>query len=138
VKAFNLARVPVDPEWRKPGNFYYPLDIHKISTELPSPTAFAPMLLELPFITQASLSPSEVSKGLGQVGDQGQGAEVAKDKGKGKEVKPPSEDKVAPKAKDAAATKAKKAEAKSKDAHLKAKDASVSQLGNKEDLPPKA
>ena len=52
-----------------------------------------------------------------------------------------SEDKVAPKAKDAveakdAVGKAKEAETKSKDAHLKAKDAPVSQLSNKEDPPP--
>ena len=126
MKAFNLARVPADSEWRQPGNFYYPLDIREVSAKLPSPTAFAPVLLELPFITQVSLPPSEVSKGLGQVGDQGQGAEVTKDKGRGKEVKHPLEDKVAPKAKDAAATKAKKAKAKFKDAHLKAKDATVS------------
>ena len=58
-----------------------------------------------------------------------------------KEVKPPSEDKVAPKAKDAietkdVAAKAKEVKAKSKDAHLKAKDAPVSQPGNKKDPHP--
>ena len=57
---------------------------------------------------------------------------MAKDKGKGKETKPPSE------AKDVA-VKAKEVEAKSKEADPKAKDAPVSQPSKKEDLsPPKA
>ena len=141
MEALNLTGVPADLGWRQPGNFYYPPDICEVLVELPSPAALAPVLLEFPLITQASLPPSEVSKVLGQIGDQGQGAEVAKDKGKGKEVKPPSEDKVAPKAKDAietkdVAAKVKEVKAKSKDAHLKAKDAPVSQLGNKKDPHP--
>ena len=78
---------------------------------------------------QATLPPPEASKGPNQAGDQGQGAEVAKDKGKGKDTKPPSE------AKDAAA-KVKEAEAKSREADPKAKDAPVSQPSKKEDPPP--
>ena len=64
-----------------------------------------------------------------------QGAEVNKDKGKGKEVKPLSktkDPKVAPKLKDAlskakdAAVKAKEAEAKSKEVDPKNKDSPTS------------
>ena len=50
---------------------------------------------------------------------------MAKDKGKGKEPKPPSEAKDAAKAKDVV-VKAKKAEARSKEANPKAKDAPTS------------
>ena len=60
---------------------------------------------------------------------------MAKDKGKGKDTKPPSEAKDAAKAKDAAA-RVKEAEAKSREADPKAKDAPVSQPSKKEDLPP--
>ena len=60
---------------------------------------------------------------------------MAKDKGKGKETKPPSEAKDAANAKDTAA-KAKVAEAKSKEVDPKAKDAPTSQLSMKEDPPP--
>ena len=137
MEALNLAGVPINSEWRQLGNFYYPPDICEVLAKLPPPAALAPMLTKLPLVTEASLPPSEVSKGVGQVGDQVQGVEVAKDKGKGKEVKPLSKNKVAPKAKDTAA-KAKKAKVKSKDAHLKAKDALISQLGNKEDPHPQA
>ena len=74
MEALNLTRVPADLGWRQPGNFYYPPDIYEVLVELPSPAALAPVLLEFPLITQASLPPSEVSKVLGQIGDQGQGA----------------------------------------------------------------
>ena len=74
---------------------------------------------------QATLPPLEASKGPSQVGDQGQGAEVAKDKGKSKETKPRSEAKDAVEAKDAA-TKAKKVEFKSKEADPEDKDVSAS------------
>ena len=63
---------------------------------------------------QATLPPLEASKGPSQVGDQGQRAEVAKDKGKSKETEPRSE------AKDVA-TKAKEVEFKSKEADLRTK-----------------
>ena len=76
VEALNLAGVPTDLEWRQPGNFYFPPNIREVLAELPPPATLAPVLPELPLITQASLLPSEVSKGLGQVGDQGQGAEI--------------------------------------------------------------
>ena len=62
---------------------------------------------------------------------------MAKDKGKGKEVKPPLEAKDAAKSEDAA-IKAKEAGVRSKEADPKAIDASVSQLRNKEDLSTKA
>ena len=88
-------------------------------------------------IAQALFPPSKASKGSSQAGDQGQGAEVAKDKGKGKEAKPPSEAKDATKTKDVA-VKAKKAEAKSKEADPKAKVAPASQPSKKEDPHPPA
>ena len=86
-------------------------------------------------IAQAALPLPEASKGPNQAGDQGQGADGAKDKGKGKGTKPPSEAKDAAKAKEAEA-KAKEVEAKTKEADPKAKDASTSQLSQKEDPPP--
>ena len=62
----------------------------------------------------------------------------AKDKGKGKGSKPPSNAKDAAKAKEAEA-KAKEAEAKIKKVDPKAKDTPTSQLSQKEDSsPPKA
>ena len=86
---------------------------------------------------------SKASKGSSQAGDQCQGTEVAKVKGKGKEAKPPSEAKDAAKAKDAAeakdaTVKAKEVEAKSKEANPKAKGAPASQLSKKNDPPPPA
>ena len=62
-------------------------------------------------------------------------ANRAKDKCKGKGIKPPSEDKDAAKAMEAEA-KAKEAEAKTKEANPKAKDAPTSQLSQKEAPPP--
>ena len=50
---------------------------------------------------------------------------MAKDKGKGKQIKPPSKAKDAAKAKEAAA-KAKETEAKTKEVDPKAKDALIS------------
>ena len=62
-------------------------------------------------------------------------ADKARDKGKGKGSKPPSDAKDAAKAKEAEA-KAKEAEAKIKEADPKTKDASTSQPSQKEDLSP--
>ena len=75
--------------------------------------------------TQATLPLPEVSKRSSQAGDQGQVAKVAKDKGKGKETKPPLEAKDVAKAKEVA-VKEKETEAKTKEVDPKAKDASVS------------
>ena len=94
-------------------------------TALPSPFALALKSSEQPLTVQATLPHLKASKGPSLVGDQGQGAEVAKDKGKGKEIKLLSEAKDPAKAKDAAA-KAKEVEAKPKKADLVAKDASAS------------
>ena len=85
--------------------------------------------------TQVTFPLPESSKGSSQVGDQGQGAEVAKDKDKGKETKPPSEAKDAAKAKEAAA-KAKETEAKTKEVDPKAKNVLISEPSQKEDPPP--
>ena len=60
---------------------------------------------------------------------------MAKDKGKGKETKPPSEAKDATKAKDTE-VKVKEAEAKSKETDSKAKDVPAHQPSKKEDPPP--
>ena len=84
---------------------------------------------------QAALPLPEASKGPSQTSDQGQGVDGAKDKGKGKGTKPPSEAKDATKAKEVK-TKAKEAKAKTKEADPKAKDAPTSQPSQKEDLPP--
>ena len=61
---------------------------------------------------------------------------MAKDKGKGKKTKPPSEAKDAAKAKEAA-TKAKETETKTKETNPKARGTLASQLSQKEN-PPKA
>ena len=73
----------------------------------------------------------EVLKGPSQAGDQGQGADGAKDKGKGMETKPSS------KAKDAVKAKAKETKGKTKEINPRAKDVLASQPSEKED-PPKA
>ena len=89
VEALNIAGVPSDSEWRLPGSVYYHPEIREVPAPLPSPFAFALESSKQPLTVQATLPPPEASKGPNQAGDQGQGAEVAKDKGKGKETKPP-------------------------------------------------
>ena len=131
MEALNLAGVLAISEWRKAWSVYYPLDIRKVRAALPSPSTLAPKSSEQPLTAQTILPPSKASKGSSQASDQGQGVEVARDKGKGKEVKPPSE------AKDAA-VKAKDVEAKSKEADPKAKDTPASQPSKKDDPPPPA
>ena len=127
MKALNLTGVPAASEWRQARSVYYPPDIREFLTALPSPSTLAPESSEQPLTAQAILPPSE----------------VAKDKGKGKEVKPPSKAKYAAKAKDAteakdAAVKAKEAEAKTREADFTTKDAPASQLSKKDDSPPSA
>ena len=133
IEALNLARVPTNSEWREARNIFYPPDIREVPANLPSSPALVPLLIEQPLTTEAPLPPLEVLEDSSQVGDQEQGANKAKDKGKGKEVQAPSEAKDAVKAKDVAA-KAKEVENKSKDVAT-AKDALVSKPGNKEDPP---
>ena len=146
LKALNLAGVPIASEWREARNVYYPPDIREVPTDLPPSPALAPLSIKQPLTTEAFLPPPEVLKEPNQVGDQGQGVEKTKDKGKGKEVQAPPKAKDATKAKDAAeakdaakakdtAVKAKEAEDKSKDAAT-AKDAPAFKPSNKEDLPP--
>ena len=106
--------------------------ISEVPGAIPSPRAIlspSAVVLEAskqPLVVQTTILLLEASKGSNEIGDQCQGAERAKDKGKGKGTKPPSEAKDAAKAKEAEA-KAKKAEAKTKKADPKAKDASTSQ-----------
>ena len=67
-------------------------------------------------VVQTTILLLEASKGSNEIGDQCQGAEGAKDKGKGKGTKPSLE------AKDATKAKNKEADPKTKDA-AKAKEA---------------
>ena len=71
LEALNLAGVPATSEWGEVGNICYPSDFRDVPVELPPSTALTPLLIEPPFITQASLPPPEVPKGPSQVGDQG-------------------------------------------------------------------
>jgi len=71
LEALNLAGVLATLEWREARNIYYPLDIREVPTELPSSIALAPLSIEQPLTTQASLSLLEVPKEPSQVGDQG-------------------------------------------------------------------
>ena len=116
VEALNVARVPVDSEWRLSGRTYYHPDIREVPDALPSPFAQTLESLEQPLAAQATLPFPATSKGSNQVGDQVLMAEGAKDKGKGKETKPPLEV-------EEAIAKAKEVEARTKEADHKAKDA---------------
>ena len=53
-------------EWGEAGNIYYPPNIREIPVELPPSTALAPLSIEPPVITQASLplprSPKDLAK----------------------------------------------------------------------------
>ena len=71
LEALNLAEVLATSEWRGARNIYYPPDIREVPTELPPSIALAPLSIEQPLTTQASLSPLEVLKVPSQVGDQG-------------------------------------------------------------------
>ena len=71
LEALNLAEVLTTSEWREDRNIYYPPDIREVPAELPPSIALAPLLIEQPLTTQASLSPLKVPKEPSQVGDQG-------------------------------------------------------------------
>ena len=128
-KAPTAARVLIDSVLRLPEKVYYHLEIRKIPTASSPPT---PTLesSEQPLAILDALPLPEISKGFSQVGDQGQGAEGEKGKGKDK-VK-----KSFAKAKDA--TKATEAKAETQEVDPKAKDAPTSQPSQKEDPPAKA
>ena len=110
---------------------YFHLEIHEVLVALLSPSATAPESSEQPLTTQATLTLLEAAKGPSQVGDQSQGVEGAKDKGKDKETKPLA------KAKDATKAKTQEIEARNKEIDPKAKDVPPSKPSQKED-PPKA
>ena len=114
VEALNVAGVPANSKQRQPRRIYYHPDIREAPDALPSPYAQNLESSKQPLTTALPLP--EVSKGSNQAGDQFPKAEGAKDKGKGKEIKPPLE------AEDVAA-KAKVAEARTTEADHKAKDA---------------
>ena len=124
---------------RQPGSIYYHPDIHEVPGAIPSPSTLVLEASKQSLVAQTALPPPEVLKRSSETGDQGQGAEGAKEKGKGKgtRTKPPLEAKDATKAKEAEA-KAKEVEAKTKEADLKANDAPTTQQSQKEaPLPPK-
>ena len=125
-RALDVVGVPADSVWRQPGSIYYHPDIYEVPGAIPSPSALALETFEQPLTIQAVLPLLVTLKGSSQAGDQGQGVEGAKDKGKGKEKKPSSEAKDAAKDKKVA-TKAKEAEAKTKEVDPKAKDVLTSQ-----------
>ena len=129
AEALNLVGVPVDSELRQLEKVYCPPKIREVSIALPSTSAITPDFSEQPLSIQADFPLPEASKGPSQAGDQGQGAEGAKDKGKGKETKPPVE------AKDDAKAKAQETEAKTKEIDPKAKDVPFSKPSQKEDPP---
>ena len=129
AEALNLVRVPADSEWRQLEKVYYPTKIREVSVALPSPSATTPKFSEQPLTVQADLPLLEVLKGPSQASDQGQGAEGAKDKGKGKETKPPTE------AKDDAKAKAQEIKDKTKEIDPKAKNVPSSKPSQKEDPP---
>ena len=114
---------------------YYHPDICEAPDAIPFPPALAQETLKQPLTAQVALPLPKASKGPSQAGDQGQGADGAKDKGKGKGTKPPLKAKDAAKAKEAEA-QAKEVEAKTKEADPMAKDAFTFQLSQKEDPPP--
>ena len=107
-EALNAAGVTVNSVLRQPGHIYYHLDIREIPGAQIAHT-----------LAQTALPPPEALKGSSETGDQGQGTEGAKDKGKG--TKPPSDVKDAAEAKEVEAN-AKEAKAKTKEADPKAKD----------------
>ena len=105
--------------------------ISEVPGAVPSPRAIlSPSALVLeaskqPLVVQTTILLLEASKGSNEIEDQCQGAERAKDKGKGKGTKPPLEAKDVTKAKNKEADhKARDvAKAKNKEADHKAKDA---------------
>ena len=117
-KALIVVEVPTDSVLRLPEKVYYHPEIRKVPTASSPP---APTLesSEQPLAILNALPLSEISKGFSQAGDQGQGAEGEKGKGKDK-VK-----KSFAKAKDA--TKATEAKAETQEVDPKAKDAPTSQ-----------
>nr|XP_023914078.1 uncharacterized protein LOC112025640 [Quercus suber] len=117
-------RVLADSPWRQLGSIYYHPDIREVPSVIPSPLALTPETFEQPLTIQTAFPLPEASKGSNQASDQGQKAEGAKDRGKGKENKPSLESKDAAKAKEAAA-KEKEAETKTKEIDPKAKDAAA-------------
>ena len=130
-EALNIAGVLADSAWRQPGSKYYHPDIRKAPGAILPPSTLVLEVSEQPLAIQTTLPLPEASKGSSEIGDQGQGAERTKDKGKGKATKPPSEAKNAAKAKEAEA-KAKEVKAKTIEADPKAKDAPTYQLSQKE------
>ena len=89
-KALDVARVPVDPNLRRPENIYYDSDIHELSGSGSPPPEHPAKVSEVPITDQVPSAPVEVPTDSCQ--DAGQGKEVEalqgkdknKDKGKGK------------------------------------------------------
>lgn len=120
-EALNIARVPVDLEWRQRGKTYYHPNIRVIPFNLPLPSTLALESLEQPLTTQAATLLPDVPQGSNLASNQVQGAEGPKDQGKGKGKKSSSKVKDTTKDKDATA-KAKEAKAWTKEANNKGLD----------------
>ena len=106
-EAFNVVGVPADSAWRQHGSIYYHPNIREIPGAIPSSSTLAPETSEQPLTAQVALPLPEASKGPNQAGNQGQGADGAKDQAKGKDTKPSSEAKtkeIDPQAKDVSAS----------------------------------
>ena len=69
AEAFNLAGVPIDSEWSKPGNVYYHPKIREIPVTLPSPSATALEFSKQPPTAQATFPLLKGLKGSSQAGD---------------------------------------------------------------------
>ena len=128
-KALIVTGVPANSVQRLPGSIYHHPQIREIpsASSPPAPTLESS---EQPLAIPDAISFPKISKGSSEAGDQGQGAEGEKGKGKDKGKKPFA------KAKDAA--KLKEVEAKIQKVDLKAKNAPSSQPSQKEDPPAKA
>ena len=118
AEALNLAKVPADSELRQLEKVYFHPEIREVLVSLLSPSVTSLESSEQPLTTQATLTLPEVVKGPSQAGDQSQGVGGAKEKGKDKDTKPPTE------AKDATKAKTQEIEAKNKEIDPKAKDVS--------------
>ena len=118
-KALSVAGVPVDSVQRLLGSVFYPLEIREVPTD-------APKSSEQPIAIPDAIPLIETAKGSSQAGEQGQGAEGEKGKGK----------KLFAKSKDAA--QEKPTEAENQGADPQANDVPSSQPSHNEDPPAEA
>ena len=125
-RALSIAGVLADSVWRLPGSVFYPPEIREVPTPISSPPTDALESSKQPMAIPDAIPLIETTNEPSQAGDQGQGAE--REKGKGK--------KLFAKSKDAAKEKA--AEAENQGVDPQAKDVPSSQPGQNEDPPAEA